>query len=162
LVSPRGLPIAKTRVPIVGTVLTVDRRSVGTLSVESLTFSSAGDTTTAFTITGSAGNDTIVTGDDGSTITGGGGADALTAGSGADIFVYASAADSAADTKVHADTISGFDASADHFDLPDQTKRPSSIRSRSPRSRPAEARQPSPSRSKVVSPRPGGVPATFA
>ena len=95
------------------TALTVDASGAA-----SLTFSGAGDTTTAFTITGSAGNDTIVTGDDGSTITGGGGADALTAGSGADTFVYASAADSAADTRVHADTISGFDASSDHFDLP--------------------------------------------
>lgn len=95
------------------TALTVDASGAA-----SLTFSAAGDTTTAFTITGSAGNDTLVIGDDGSSITGGGGADALTAGSGTDTFVYASAADSAADTKVHADTISGFDASADRFDMP--------------------------------------------
>jgi len=96
-----------------GSTLTVDASAAS-----SLTFDASGATATAYTVTGSAGNDTIVTGDDGSTITGGGGADALTAGTGADIFVYASAADSAADTKIHADTISGFDASADHFDLP--------------------------------------------
>ncbi len=99
-----------------GGSFTIDGSALG--ASDSFTFDGSGETDGAFVIKGGAGNDTITGGNNGSTITGGGGADALTAGAGADIFVYTSAADSAADTKIHADTISGFDASADHFELP--------------------------------------------
>ena len=99
-----------------GATLNVDASSLG--AGDTFTFNGSAETDGRFNIVGGAGNDTITGGNHGNTITGGGGADTITAGAGADMFFYTSAADSAADTKVHADTIGGFDASADHFHLP--------------------------------------------
>ena len=73
------------------TALTVDASAAA-----NLTFSGAGDTSTAFTITGSAGDDTITGGNKGDTITGGGGAD---------IFSYTSVSQS--------NTVNGYDTITD-------------------------------------------------
>ncbi len=84
----------------VTTAITVDASAVS-----SLVFSGAGDTTTAFTVTGSAGNDTIAGGNKADAITGGLGADTLTGGGGADTFNYAAAGDS--------NTAAGYDTITD-------------------------------------------------
>jgi len=72
------------------------------------------------TVTGNAGNDTInasavTTAANSVSFNGAGGADVMTAGAGADTFVYAGASDS---TGVNYDTITGFNYSADTFDIP--------------------------------------------
>ena len=82
------------------TAMTVDASAAS-----SLTFSAAGDTSTAFTITGSAGNDTIAGGAKADTITGGQGADTLTGGGGADIFNYTAVGNS--------NTAAGYDTITD-------------------------------------------------
>jgi Ca2+-binding RTX toxin-like protein len=84
----------------IATAMTVDASAVS-----SLTFSGAGDTTTAFTVTGSAGNDTIAGGNKADTIAGGAGADTLTGGGGADIFSYTSVSQS--------NTVNGYDTITD-------------------------------------------------
>jgi Ca2+-binding RTX toxin-like protein len=65
-------------------------------------------------VIGGAGQDTIVGGAGADTIVGGGGADALNGGDGADQFGYAAVLDSG---MAAFDTISGFDAASDVFDL---------------------------------------------
>jgi len=84
----------------VTTAITVDASAAA-----SLVFSGAGDTTTAFTITGSAGNDTIAGGNKADTITGGLGADTLTGGGGADVFNYTAVGNS--------NTATGYDTITD-------------------------------------------------
>jgi hypothetical protein len=82
------------------TALTVDASAAA-----SLTFSGADDTSTAFTIAGSANADHIIGGNKGDTITGGGGAD---------VFAYTSAVQS---TSTHYDTVTDFAAGTDKFDF---------------------------------------------
>jgi Ca2+-binding RTX toxin-like protein len=82
------------------TALTVDASAAA-----SLTFDAGGDTSTAFTVTGSAGADTITGGAKADTITGGAGADTLTGGGGGDIFNYTAAGDS--------NTATGYDTITD-------------------------------------------------
>jgi len=66
------------------------------------------------TLIGGSGNDVINAGNGTNFITGGGGRDILTGGTGADTFVYASPGES---TSTTFDTINGFNASQDKFDL---------------------------------------------
>jgi Ca2+-binding RTX toxin-like protein len=61
---------------------------------------------------GGSGNDSFTTGDGNDTLDGRGGADQLTGGKGNDNFQYGAASDSTGSAH---DTISGFDATADHF-----------------------------------------------
>jgi Ca2+-binding RTX toxin-like protein len=68
-------------------------------------------------LTGGNGMDTISGGSGDDIITGGGQNDTLTGGAGSDTFVYAHASDSDA-RAVDYDTITDFDAGADHFQLP--------------------------------------------
>ncbi len=68
-------------------------------------------------LTGGNGMDTISGGSGDDVITGGGQNDTLTGGAGSDTFVYAGAQDSNAHA-IDYDTITDFDASADHFQLP--------------------------------------------
>jgi VCBS repeat-containing protein len=66
------------------------------------------------TLIGGGGNDIIRVGSGNDTITGNGGADKIIAGIGDDTFVYSQASDSTSTTY---DTIQGFDALNDHFQL---------------------------------------------
>jgi len=66
------------------------------------------------TIEGGAGNDTLTGGAGGDSLTGGAGADLLTGGAGADYYVYNGAADSIGTSY---DTVAGFTAGVDKFDL---------------------------------------------
>ncbi len=88
--------------------------TVDASAANQLTFSGAGDTTTAFTITGTAHADTITGGGQADIITGGLGADALTGGGGTDLFIYAGATDS---NTTALDSISDFTAGTDKFEL---------------------------------------------
>ena len=91
------------------TALTVDASAAG-----QLTFSGAGDTTTAFTVTGSAGDDTITGGGQADILTGGFGADTLTGNGGGDLFVYNAATDSNTNAL---DSITDFTHGSDKFEL---------------------------------------------
>lgn len=68
----------------------------------------------ADTLTGGAGNDALYGGGGLDVLNGGLGADAMDGGLGADTFVYGKAKES---TKMAYDTVTGFDASFDRFDL---------------------------------------------
>ncbi len=72
-----------------------------------------------FTVFGGAGNDSITGGSGADTFYGLGGADTLTGNGGADRFVYTAAGESTGKAAGTAyDTIVGFDAAVDQFDLP--------------------------------------------
>ncbi len=105
-----------------GGLLTVDGRALG--AGDSLSFNAAVETDGRLKITGGAGDDNLTGGtgidvlDGGNgtnTLTGGLGHDLLYAGSGTDTFSYSAALDS---TGITRDVIFGFDASADHIDIP--------------------------------------------
>ena len=67
------------------------------------------------TLSGGGGNDTIRGGGGGDTLNGGLGADHMTGAAGQDVFVYGAANQS---TGAAYDTITDFDATADHFNMP--------------------------------------------
>ncbi len=66
-------------------------------------------------VSGLDGNDHLYGGDNNDTLTGGRGADILSGGAGNDTFVFLGTGDSG---RLLYDTITDFDANADHFDLP--------------------------------------------
>jgi Ca2+-binding RTX toxin-like protein len=95
-----------------GQTLTVNGTALGV--GDTLTVSGAHETNGSFVFDGGAGNDVLTGGRDGDTFQGGAGADTLTGNGGADIFVYHTASDS---TGSSYDTIKGFDAISDSFEL---------------------------------------------
>ncbi len=83
-----------------------------------LVFNGSAETDGKFIVFGGAGNDTITGGAGDDKIYGLGGADTITGGGGADTFVYTLVNESTGNANGTAyDTIVGFDASADHFNL---------------------------------------------
>jgi Ca2+-binding RTX toxin-like protein len=84
-----------------------------------LTFDGSAELDGKFIVFGGAGNDSITGGAGNDKFYGLGGADTLTGNGGADTFVYTKVSESTGNTNGTAyDTIVGFDAAADHFDLP--------------------------------------------
>ncbi|HTQ15442.1 MAG TPA: calcium-binding protein, partial [Rhizomicrobium sp.] len=96
-----------------GSTLTVDGRALG--AGDSLTLDGSAEISGAFVLYGGAGNDVLSGGAGKDVIWGGLGADQLSGGAGADRFVYHGAAES--DGAAY-DTVTGFDAAADVFDVP--------------------------------------------
>jgi hypothetical protein len=104
-----------------GQMLTIDGSSLG--ASDKMTITASGDTQGAYNILGGAGADTltgtakadIINGGAGNDkITGGGGADQITPGAGNDTLVYTAVGQS---THATYDIITGFDFTADKFDL---------------------------------------------
>ncbi|HTK76129.1 MAG TPA: calcium-binding protein [Gemmataceae bacterium] len=89
-------------------------RLEATQLTSSLTFHGQAETNGNFIIDGGSGNDTIRTGAGNDQLWGGAGADRLRGGAGADTYEYNTPADS---TSTHYDTIVGFNAKKDKFDL---------------------------------------------
>jgi Ca2+-binding RTX toxin-like protein len=96
-----------------GTTLTIDGHALH--ATDTLIFNGAAESDGKFIINGGDGNDTLTGGGGNDTIYAGLGADHLNGGGGSDHFVYKTAAQS---TGTSFDTITGFDASTDAFDLP--------------------------------------------
>ncbi len=83
-----------------------------------LTFNGSAETDGKFTVFGGAGNDTITGGAGNDKFYGLGGADTITGNGGADTFVYTLVSQSTGNSGGTAyDTIVGFDAAVDHFNL---------------------------------------------
>lgn len=100
-----------------GTVAAGATLSVWAMMIKghSLTFDGSAETDGSFNILGSVGGDTLIGGAQSDTFNGRTGADAITGNGGGDFFVYAAVVDlTGADGH---DTIVGFDAKADRFDL---------------------------------------------
>lgn len=95
-----------------GKTLTLDASAL--LASQKVIFNGSAETNGILKLSGGAGKDTLTGGHMADTLTGHGGADLLTGGAGDDTFSYAKVMDSAS---VHYDTVSGFDASADKFNL---------------------------------------------
>ncbi len=88
-------------------------------SANTLDFNGAAELDGKFTVYGGAGNDTIVGGQGDDILWGLGGADSLTGNGGADSFTYNLVSQSTGDAGgTIFDTINGFDALVDKFDLP--------------------------------------------
>lgn len=96
-----------------GTTMTIDGHALQ--SGDTLMFNGAAETDGKFILNGGDGNDTLTGGAGNDTIYAGLGADHLNGGGGSDHFVYKTAAQS---TGANFDTITGFDATTDAFDLP--------------------------------------------
>lgn len=96
-----------------GAALTVNGTTLG--AGDSLTFNGSHEKDGAFVINSGGGNDTLTGGSGNDAIYGGLGSDHLNGGGGSDRFVFHAAAES---TGAAFDTITGFDATADAFDLP--------------------------------------------
>jgi Ca2+-binding RTX toxin-like protein len=93
-----------------GKALSVDGTAL--LSTDHLNFDGSAETNGTFDLNGGAGGDALIGGAGNDTLNGGGGGDQLTGGAGADTFVYDDVSDSATNKY---DTITSFDAAADHF-----------------------------------------------
>jgi hypothetical protein len=91
---------------------------------DTLVFNGSHVTNGNLAIYGGAGNDTLTGGGAVNTFDGGGGADTMTAGSGANIFVYEAVSDSTSTTH---DTIVGFNALTDQFELQNFLQNPNAI-----------------------------------
>jgi Ca2+-binding RTX toxin-like protein len=96
----------------VGKSLAIYGNSLG--DSDTLIFNGAKETNGSLDIYGGAGNDTLTGGSGNDVIAGGGGADILNGGTGFDTFVYYAVSDS---TSTSHDTIIGFNAATDHFQL---------------------------------------------
>ena len=92
--------------------LTVDGSAL--YAPNTMIFNGSRETDGMFVLKGGAGNDVLVGGAGSDSLTGAGGADTLTGGGGADVFVYHNISDS---TGSAYDTIKGFDAASDSFNL---------------------------------------------
>jgi Ca2+-binding RTX toxin-like protein len=95
-----------------GQTLTVDGSTLGVS--DTFNFNGSAETNGNFIINGGAGNDVLTGGAGNDVLTGGGGADLLTGGLGNDTFVFHAASDS---TSVGFDTVAGFDALTDKFQV---------------------------------------------
>ncbi|HEX2590944.1 MAG TPA: calcium-binding protein [Rhizomicrobium sp.] len=95
-----------------GATLTVDGHLVE--ATFAIVIDGSAETDGKFVMISGAGADTLIGGAGNDTLTGGKGADTLTGNGGADTFVYTGVLDSTTKTF---DTIVGFDANADRFDL---------------------------------------------
>jgi Ca2+-binding RTX toxin-like protein len=98
--------------------------ATGLGSTDTLVFNGSHVTNGNLSIYGGAGNDTLTGGGAVNTFDGGGGADTMTAGSGADTFVYDAVTDS---TSTGHDTIVGFNALTDQFELQNFLQNPNAI-----------------------------------
>jgi Ca2+-binding RTX toxin-like protein len=100
-----------------GQTLTVDGSTVSGANAgvtNHFSFNGAAETDGKFVMLGGDGNDALTGGAGNDSFTGGGGADMLTGNGGSDTFVYTAVNQS--DGFLH-DTVSGYDALADKFDL---------------------------------------------
>jgi hypothetical protein len=99
-----------------GATLTVWAARLG--ASNTLTFDGSAEQDGKFVVFGGAGNDTLTGGAGNDKFYGLGGADTITGNDGADTFVYTRVAESTGNADGTAyDTIVGFDAAADHFNL---------------------------------------------
>jgi hypothetical protein len=93
-------------------------------AADTLIFNGSKETNGNFIIYGGAGNDTLTGGSGNDTFIGGGGADTMTGGAGDNIFAYDYVSDS---TSTAHDTIVGFNAQTDEFDLQNLLQNPLAI-----------------------------------